>query len=230
MTASRAEVIDVPLRVLLLGPVPTETTEALERLPGGVDLLSPAEAQTLLSRIAGDQPDVLIEGGGALDWVGPASGFHHVLECEFVRSVRYRHPLSVLVVGIDGVRDLSATHGGDGVECFRAALFEMLRRSVRRIDVVAQTGIDEVAILLPETAAAGASIVAERIRALSSRLIVKGPGTAGRALPIKASVSVGLCDAPRDGLASAAAFLSAARAARLTGERAGGDRIEVASV
>lgn len=218
------------LRILLLGPVPAETLAALESLPGGTVVLPPAEAHELLSRISVDQPDLVVEGAHAVDWTGSAGAFQRILENEFGRAVRYRHPLSILVVGIDGTKTLSATHGDEGVARFRDGLAEMLRRSLRKIDVVAPIATDEVAILLPETNASGARNVAERARALASRLIVKSGSSGDRhALPIKSSVSVGLCDAPQDGLGSAEAFLQAARTARRSGEQAGGDRTELAA-
>jgi diguanylate cyclase (GGDEF)-like protein len=229
VTAGRPpEANDVTTRILLLGPVPPETLAALEALPGGATILPPADAHELLSRIAAEQPDLVVEGAHSVDWAGSASLLHQILESEFARAVRYRHSLSILLIGVDGVDGLAATHGADAVDRFRAALAEALRRSLRQIDVVARTGSNEIAVLLPETTAAGARIVAERTRALASRLIVKsGQERERKGLPIKASVSVGLCDAPRDGLASAAEFLAAAREARHRAENGGGDRVDV---
>jgi GGDEF domain-containing protein len=58
-------------------------------------------------------------------------------------------------------------------------------------------------------------------------LIVKGDAAAARpALPVKASVSIGVCDAPRDGLDSSGAFLEAARASLGRAAEAGGDRVD----
>lgn len=215
-------------RILVLGPVPPELLTALTELPGGATILRPAEAHELLSRVASDQPDLVVEGAHAVDWAASASRAHALLEREFVRAVRYRHPLSLVLVGVDHVDGLAATHGGEAIDRFRAALAEALRRSLRQIDVVARTGANEIAVLLPETTAAGARIVAERTRALASRLLVKSPEGERKGLPIKASVSVGVCDAPRDGLLSAGEFLAAARDAKGRAEAQGGDRVDVA--
>lgn len=217
-------------RILVLGPLPPETLSALESLPGGATILPPAESHELLSRIAADQPDLVVEGAHAVDWSGLSSLLHQILESEFARACRYRHPLSILIVGIDGVDALAATHGESAVDRFRASLAEALRRSLRQIDVVAHTAPNEIAALLPETTAAGARIVAERVRSLASRLIVKSGADDSRpALPIKASVSVGVCDVPRESLACADDFLAAARAARRQAEANGGDRIHAAA-
>jgi diguanylate cyclase (GGDEF)-like protein len=222
------EVNNVPTRILLLGPVPPETLAALEGLPGGVLILPPADAHELLTRVATEQPDLIVEGSLAVDWSGSSSLLHQILESEFARAVRYRHPLSLVLVGVDRVDALAETHGVPAADRFRSALAETMRRSLRQIDVVARTGPNEFTVLLPETSAAGGRIVAERTRALASRLIVKGSHEGERpALPIKATVSVGVCDAPREGLASAGELLAAARAALGRAESAGGDRVEV---
>lgn len=218
----------MPTRILLLGPVPPEALAALESLPGGVTILAPADAHELLSRVASEQPDLIVEGSQAVDWAGSSSLLRQILDSEFVRAVRYRHPLALLLVSVDGAESLTATHGPEAADSFRAALAETMRRSLRQIDVVARTGPNEFTLLLPETTASGGRIVAERTRALASRLIVKG-GREGerRALPIKTTVSVGVCDAPREGLSSAEDLLAVARAALRRAESSGGDRVEV---
>ncbi len=216
------------IRVLVLGSVAPEALAALAALPGGAELLVPTEAHALLSRIAADQPQLVVAGSGSFDWAGSESQLHRILDGEFMRAMRYRHPLSLLIIGIDHVADLAATHGEAGVEIYRAAIADALRRSLRRIDIVARTGANEIAVLLPETTANGARVVADRARVLASHLIVKSAaGEDRRALPIKASVSVGVCDAPRDGVSSDAAFLDAARAALRDAHASGGDRVAI---
>ena len=149
------------LRVLVLGSVTPEALAALAELPGGAELLASTEAHALLSRIATDQPHLVVAGPGTFDWAGSASQLHGILDGEFTRAMRYRHPLSLLLIGIDRVNDLDATHGEGAVESYRAAVADALRRSLRRIDVVARTGANEIAVLLPETTAVGACVVAE---------------------------------------------------------------------
>ncbi|HJQ99184.1 MAG TPA: GGDEF domain-containing protein [Candidatus Polarisedimenticolaceae bacterium] len=211
------------LRILVLGPIAPGTLEALARVEPGVEVLPPAAAHDLLTRIATDEPQLVVHGTGAFDWAGSSSLLHQVLDSEFARATRYRHPLSILLLAVDHLDALVETHGTAALDEWRRGLAEGLRRSLRQIDVIARTGANEIAILLPETTGAGARVVAERARALASRLLVKGE--LRRALPVKASVSVGLCDAPRDGLESSAGFLDAARASLRRAVEAGGDRV-----
>lgn len=217
------------LRILVLGPIAPETLEALSRIELDAKILPPAEAHELLNRVVADAPDVVVAGAATLEGAGSSSLLHQILDSEFARAVRYRHPLALLVIAIDRVQALAATHGDAAIESWRRAFVETLRRSLRQIDVIARIGSDEIAVLLPETTASGARVVAERACALATRLIVKTPEVdVRRALPVKASVSVGVCDAPRDGLDSSRAFLEAARAAVARAASAGGERVELA--
>ena len=217
------------LRILVLGEVAPATLSAIAGLEPGTEILPPAAAHDLLTRIATDAPDLVVHGTGAFDWSASSSLLHQVLDSEFARATRYRHPLSILLLAVDHLEALATTHGEPALEEWRRALGDALRRSLRQIDVIARTGPNEMAILLPETTAPGARVVAERARGLASRIIVKGDSVGARpALPVKASVSIGVCDAPRDGLDSSAAFLGTARAALQRARDAGGDRIDIA--
>jgi diguanylate cyclase (GGDEF)-like protein len=215
----------VPTRILLLGPIPPETLAALEALPGGVTILPPAETHSLLTRVTTEQPDMIVEGTHGVDWAGSSNALYRVLEGEFSRAVRYRHPLSLIVVAVDGPEVMEATHGADALERFQTTLAEALRRSLRRIDLLASIGSGEFAVVLPETSASGARIVAERARAVASRLLVKSDHDR-RALPVKGTVSIGVADAPREGLANADDLLAAARRALALASENGGDRVE----
>ncbi|HEX4825302.1 MAG TPA: diguanylate cyclase [Candidatus Polarisedimenticolaceae bacterium] len=216
------------VRVLVLGPVSDDVRAALAALPGGAEIVATPDAHAALAVLAAAPPDLLVEGEHALGAALSASAFKGALAIEFARAMRYRHPLSLLVVGIDRETGIVSSHGEGSVHRLRESLSAMLRRSLRQIDLLAPLGSAELAVLLPETAASGARSVAERIRALAARVIVKSaPGGGRPSLPVKASVTVGVCDAPRDGVTTPEAFLETARAARRLGEDAGGDRTEV---
>jgi diguanylate cyclase (GGDEF)-like protein len=90
--------------------------------------------------------------------------FMEVLRRELDRSGRYGHSLAVIMLDLDHFKAVNDTHGhavGDSVlrEAARA-----LRTVCRDVDLAARLGGEELAILLPETDAAGARIVAERAR------------------------------------------------------------------
>ncbi len=90
-----------------------------------------------------------------LTGVRNARAFHEAAGAEIERARRYQHPFSVVVV------DLGTRVGDDLVRSAAVAL----RGALRATDVVARLGRDEFIALLPETTAASARIVLEKLRA-----------------------------------------------------------------
>ena len=86
-----------------------------------------------------------------------------MLERELARAVRYGDVLSVVMVDLDQFKEVNDVHGhaaGDTVLCDVA---EMLRPGLRDGDVLARYGGDEFCVLLPNTPATAAQVVAERL-------------------------------------------------------------------
>jgi diguanylate cyclase (GGDEF)-like protein len=83
---------------------------------------------------------------------------------EMARVTRYEAPLSVIALDIDHFKTINDTHGhGGGDEALRhfcAVTAQLLRTQ----DVLGRIGGEEFAILLPDTAQAGAFALAERVR------------------------------------------------------------------
>ena len=90
-----------------------------------------------------------------LTGVRNARAFHEAAGAEIERARRYQHPFSVAVV------DLGNRVGDDLVRSAAAAV----RGALRATDMVARLGRDEFIALLPETTAAAARIVLEKLRA-----------------------------------------------------------------
>lgn len=87
-----------------------------------------------------------------------------LLAKEEERCRRYGHSAAVLMIDLDGLKQVNDTYGhGAGDELIvRAA--NALRVAGRDVDVVARLGGDEFAILAIECDAAGADVVAQRVR------------------------------------------------------------------
>lgn len=85
-------------------------------------------------------------------------------EEEIVRSRRFRKPISILMVNLDGF----ATVNGNAEFAFGSQVLRelggVIRGCVRSMDLIARVGADEFCVLLLETDLAGAEFVAERIR------------------------------------------------------------------
>ncbi len=119
------------------------------------------------------------------------------LSAEFTRALRYRHPLAVVVLVIDRAEEIRETYGSDAVVGFAAALGQALADTLRTADFLFRAGEFEWVIGLPETPAAGARVVAQRIRTRTRTLVHKATAVDGRpALPLKATASVGVADGP----------------------------------
>ncbi|MGH2867788.1 MAG: EAL domain-containing protein, partial [Solirubrobacteraceae bacterium] len=116
----------------------------------------------------------LLEGGAAelrelaardpLTEVGNYRMLHDRLDYELIRHERDTHELAVLLIDLDRFKQVNERRGhaaGDDV-LRRVAL--TLRESVRAQDTVARQGGDEFAVLAPDTDAAGAAMLAARIR------------------------------------------------------------------
>lgn len=86
------------------------------------------------------------------------------LEEEVLRWKRYHRPLALVILDVDGFVAVNDGYGritGDEVLQHIATL---LRQATRSLDVPTRYGGEEFAVLLPETNAMGALIVAERLR------------------------------------------------------------------
>jgi two-component system cell cycle response regulator len=84
---------------------------------------------------------------------------------EVKRSVRYEHPLQVIMCDIDHFKAVNDLHGHQAGDEVLRGFASFLRGSIRQnLDWVARYGGEEFVLVLPETDATGAYAVAERMR------------------------------------------------------------------
>ena len=131
----------------------------------------------------------------------PLTGFynhrflHERLGEEVVRAQRARRPLSVLMLDLDDFKLVNDTFGhlfGDRVLTFTA---ELIRSTLRISDVGARYGGDEFAVILPETDADDARIIAERIL----EAFRDHPFVGEQRGPVPLAGSIGVATFPADG-------------------------------
>jgi diguanylate cyclase (GGDEF)-like protein len=90
--------------------------------------------------------------------------FFAVAERELARAQRRRSPLSLLLFDVDYFKRINDTHGHATGDQVLADIVERAGAVVRNIDTVARLGGEEFAVLLPDTSADTALLVAERLR------------------------------------------------------------------
>ncbi len=89
---------------------------------------------------------------------------HQRLEQEIERSGRYRRQLSLVLADIDHFKTYNDTFGHPAGDAMLIAVAEKLLEVSRSSDVVARYGGDELVLILPETPAGEARVMAERAR------------------------------------------------------------------
>ncbi|MRS12566.1 MAG: GGDEF domain-containing protein [Actinobacteria bacterium] len=115
------------------------------------------------------------------------------LDEEIGRAARYNKRLSLLMLDIDDFKHVNDTQGHLVGDAVLAEVAQVLKSTVREVDVVARYGGEEFTIILPETDASGAFIVAEKIReAISMHRFPDADG--GRRVHL--TVSIGLASYP----------------------------------
>lgn len=104
---------------------------------------------------------------------------------EVERAYRYLHPLSLILCDLDHFKLINDTYGHQTGDEVLKQCVQNISHSIRhQIDWVARYGGEEFVIALPETDAAGCSVVAERMR---ERIAFSPDGAVSSSLKISAS-------------------------------------------
>ncbi len=91
--------------------------------------------------------------------------FMEALDREWRRSTRSGHVFSVIIIDLDGFKQVNDRHGHLEGDKVLTAVAHLLNDRVRQSNIVARYGGDEFAIMLPETRTEEAEILAKRLRA-----------------------------------------------------------------
>ena len=83
---------------------------------------------------------------------------------ELKRAKRYKRPVSLCMVAIDGFKDITKQYGALTSDAVIKGVADILKGAIRDVDIPARYSSEEFALIFPETNASGAAIVAERIR------------------------------------------------------------------
>ena len=98
--------------------------------------------------------------------------FMTMAEAEWSRFMRYWRPISMLMLDIDHFKQINDRYGHAVGDEAIVAIAKACLNGKRKSDIVGRLGGEEFAILLPETDASQATIVAERLcRAISQQVL-----------------------------------------------------------
>ncbi|AKU12052.1 response regulator receiver modulated diguanylate cyclase [Azoarcus sp. CIB] len=118
--------------------------------------------------------------------------FDVTLSREWRRSARSGAPISLMVVDVDCFKQFNDAYGHQvGDECLKAVARALAGNTRRPIDLVARYGGEEFAVVLPDTDAQGAAIVAESMRrAVEALAITHRHSTAARVVTVSVGIAV----------------------------------------
>jgi diguanylate cyclase (GGDEF)-like protein len=117
--------------------------------------------------------------------------FHERLQVELERAARYGRALSVIMMDLDGFKEINDAYGhvaGDRILLMTAGV---LCAHLRKSDIAARYGGDEFAVILPETDLSAATAIAGRIAVGISE--VRMDTGKGSTIPFTASIGYAAC-------------------------------------
>ena len=92
--------------------------------------------------------------------------FHSTLEYELKKAKRYENNLSMIFMDLDFFKEINDRYGHVYGSTLLKEVGELLKNSLRTVDIACRYGGDEFVILMPETSKKSAIFVAERLRVL----------------------------------------------------------------
>jgi diguanylate cyclase (GGDEF)-like protein len=114
-----------------------------------------------------------------LTTLATARAFHERLTLEIDRMRRHSTPLSLLYLDLDDFKHINDERGHMAGDQLLARVGKLLHLATRKVDLCARLGGDEFAVLMPETGAADALHVAERIRDAMLKSFSEGGASIG---------------------------------------------------
>ncbi len=120
------------------------------------------------------------------------------LEYEMIKSRRYNHPFSLLMIDIDHFKEVNDHYGHRVGDDILHQVAQSLMQNVRGCDLAARYGGDEFTLVLPETPARQACMGADRLRKTVEALSIQAVDKEGNSEQITITISVGVAEYPYD--------------------------------
>ncbi len=152
-------------------------------------------------------------------------GLDTELDRALCASQRNRTPAALLLIDLDGMKQVNDLLGHPEGDDLLRAVGAVLRQSVRGTDAAARLGGDEFAVVMPSTDLEGAMVVAERIRSAIADLGFSGRCQA--AARVTASIGVATFTGASAQPDAITELVSAADVALYQAKRTGKNRVVV---
>jgi len=190
-----------------------DTYRELDELAGAIDTLRAALQEARRASLTDDMTGI---------W--NYRYFRLRMDEEIQRALRFQHPLSLLLFDLDRFKEANDRYGHQHGDSILRELAQRVDANIRDVDTFARYGGEEFVLILPETDAAGAMVVAEKLRAeISARPFKSGSG----ATMVTVTVSIGVACHPMNG-DTAVGLIRAADIALYRAKAAGRDRVILA--
>jgi len=146
-----------------------------------------------------------------------------LLDAEWKRSTREGTPISIVMIDIDAFHMFNTEYGHPGGDaCLRRVAAEMVMCLRRPSDYLGRYGGEEFIAVLANTDAAGAAIVAERLRSAVQALAIPHRASACASV---VTISVGFASTQPQGDVGPETLLKAADGALLFAKKTGRNRV-----
>jgi diguanylate cyclase (GGDEF)-like protein len=146
--------------------------------------------------------------------------FFRRFEEEYTRAKRYAGAFSILMLDLDGFKEINDRQGHLAGDRYLRALGVAIKERMRGADLACRYGGDEFCILLPETDLSGARPIAERLRQALAHLMVDVDGGV-----LRTTVSIGIASYPEHDTGDIKGLLLRADQALYKAKSAGRDRV-----
>lgn len=146
--------------------------------------------------------------------------FDELLDHEYFRAHRYKHPLSIAIIDIDYFKRINDTLGHPSGDLVLQQLGNLLRQETREVDVIARYGGEEFVLLLPETDLAQSAVFAERLR-----LSVQGHSFVTSQHKVNLTISVGVASLDEEDVRTKEILVHRADEALLVAKNQGRNRV-----
>lgn len=127
----------------------------------------------------------------------PLTGLHNkrylseILEKAIARSRRYKVPLSVAFLDLNGFKKVNDSHGHTVGDVILREVAQTLKTAVRQSDFITRFGGDEFVVVMPDTDFDGGTTVIQRLKDVVS--------TQDLGIGFNPGISGGVAEFPRDG-------------------------------